>query len=95
MSLVEEFDKRGNWFFKYRSFLPVILYPLATLVLIVELKQDIKLPELTWSIICLAVSMLGLIIRILVIGFTPKGTSGRNTSKQVANSINTKGIYRD
>ncbi|NOQ24953.1 MAG: DUF1295 domain-containing protein [Bacteroidales bacterium] len=93
MSLVEEFDKRGNWFFKYRSFLPVILYPLATLVLIIELKQDIQLPELTWSIICLAVSLLGLIVRILVIGFTPKGTSGRNTSKQVANSVNTKGIY--
>jgi len=93
MSLVEEFDKRGNWFFKYRSFLPVILYPLATLVLIIELKQDIQLPELTWSIICLAVSLLGLVVRILVIGFTPKGTSGRNTTKQVANSVNTKGIY--
>ncbi len=93
MSLVEEFDKRGNWFFKYRSFLPVILYPLATLVLIIELRQDIQLPELTWSIICLAVSLLGLIVRILVIGFTPKGTSGRNTTKQVANSVNTKGIY--
>lgn len=93
MSLVEEFDKKGNWFFKYRSFLPVILYPLATLVLIIELRQDIQLPELTWSIICLAVSLLGLIVRILVIGFTPKGTSGRNTTKQVANSVNTKGIY--
>lgn len=93
MSLVEEFDKRGNWFFKYRSYLPVILYPLATIVLLIELKQDIKLPELTWSIICLAVSLIGLFVRILVIGFTPKGTSGRNTSKQVAESVNTKGIY--
>ena len=93
MSLVEEFDKRGNWFFKHRSFLPVILYPLATLVLILEFKQDIKLPELSWSIICLAISLLGLLVRILVIGFTPKGTSGRNTAKQVAETVNTKGIY--
>lgn len=93
MSLVEEFDKRGNWFFKYRSYLPIVLYPLATLVLVIELKQDIKLPELTWSIICFAVSMLGLVVRIFVIGFMPKGTSGRNTSKQVAKTINTKGIY--
>ncbi|MDA3954061.1 MAG: isoprenylcysteine carboxylmethyltransferase family protein [Bacteroidales bacterium] len=93
MSLLEEFDKRGNWFFKYRSYLPVILYPLATIVLILELRNDIKLPELTWSIICLAVSLLGLLVRILVIGFTPKGTSGRNTSKQVAETVNTKGIY--
>ena len=93
MSLVEEFDKRGNWLFKYRSFLPVVLYPLATIVSIFNLKQDITLPELTWSIACLSVSILGLIVRILVIGFTPKGTSGRNTEKQVAESLNTKGIY--
>ena len=93
MSLVEEFDKRGNWFFKHRSFLPVILYPLATLVLILGFKQDIKLPELSWSIICLAISLLGLIVRVLVIGFTPKGTSGRNTANQVAETLNTKGIY--
>jgi len=93
MSLVEEFDKRGNWFFKYRSFLPVVLYPLATLVLLVEFKQDIRLPEIVWSIICLGVSLAGLLIRILVIGFTPKGTSGRNTDKQVAETLNTKGIY--
>ncbi|PLX11253.1 MAG: lipid A phosphate methyltransferase [Marinilabiliales bacterium] len=93
MSLVEEFDKRGNWFFKHRSYLPVVLYPLATLILILEFKQDVKLPELSWSIICLAISLLGLLIRILVIGFTPKGTSGRNTAKQVAETVNTKGIY--
>lgn len=93
MSLVEELDKKGNWFFKHRSYLPVILYPLATIVLIAEFKQDIKLPDLTWSILCLAISLLGLFVRILVIGFTPKGTSGRNTEKQVAETVNTKGIY--
>ncbi|MFO7826982.1 MAG: isoprenylcysteine carboxylmethyltransferase family protein [Bacteroidales bacterium] len=93
MSLVEEFDKTGNWFFKYRSFLPVILYPLATLVLIFNFKEDIKLQELTWSIICLSISLFGLLIRILVIGFAPKGTSGRNTAKQVAEKLNTTGIY--
>lgn len=93
MSLVEEFNKRGNWFFKYRSFLPVILYPLATFVLIFDNSQDIKLSDLNLSIICLSVSMLGLLIRILVIGFTPKGTSGRNTKKQVANTLNSTGIY--
>ncbi|MEE4198752.1 MAG: isoprenylcysteine carboxylmethyltransferase family protein [Bacteroidales bacterium] len=93
MSLVEEFDKTGNWFFRYRSYLPVILYPLATLVMIFNFKQDIQLAELTWSIICLSISLFGLLIRILVIGFTPRGTSGRNTSKQVADTLNTKGIY--
>lgn len=93
MSLVEEFDKKGNWFFKHRSYLPVVLYPLATLVLFLEFNNDFIIPELPWSITCLAISLLGLFIRILVIGFTPRGTSGRNTDKQVAEVLNTKGIY--
>lgn len=93
MSLVEEFDKTGNWFFKYRSYLPIILYPLATIVLLMEYEKDIKLTELSFSIICLGISVLGLLVRIVVIGFTPKGTSGRNTDKQVAETLNTSGIY--
>lgn len=93
MSLVEEFDKTGNWFFKYRSYLPVILYPLATLVIYLEARQDFAFSGLKWSIFCLFISLLGLVVRILVIGFTPRGTSGRNTEQQVAESLNTKGIY--
>lgn len=93
MSLVEDFDTRGNWFFRYRSYLPVILYPLATIVLLIDFRKDFQLPEITFSIICLGVSLLGLLVRVLVIGFTPRGTSGRNTDKQVAETLNTKGIY--
>ncbi|HAN18540.1 MAG: hypothetical protein A2X13_14090 [Bacteroidetes bacterium GWC2_33_15] len=93
MSLVEEFDKRGNWFFKYRSYLPVVLYPLATLVVFLEFKQDFLVSDFRWSLICLIISFAGLFVRVLVIGFMPKGTSGRNTSKQVAETLNTKGIY--
>ncbi|OFX86571.1 MAG: hypothetical protein A2W99_15660 [Bacteroidetes bacterium GWF2_33_16] len=93
MSLVEEFDKTGNWFFKYRSYLPVVLYPLATLVIYLEARQDFAFSGIKWSIFCLLISLIGLVIRILVIGFMPKGTSGRNTSKQVAEVLNTKGIY--
>jgi protein-S-isoprenylcysteine O-methyltransferase Ste14 len=93
MSLVEEFDKKGNWFFKHRSYLPVVLYLFATIVLLFDNNQDFKLSDLNWSIICLSVSLLGLLIRILVIGFTPRGTSGRNTKKQIAEALNSKGIY--
>ncbi|MBT8292874.1 MAG: DUF1295 domain-containing protein [Eudoraea sp.] len=92
-SLAEEFNQIGNWFFKYRSFLPLVLYPSATFVLFMEFKQDIKLQEPIWSIICLSVSLLGLLVRIIVIGFAPKGTSGRNTKKHVASTLNTKGMY--
>ena len=30
---------------------------------------------------------------MFTLGYTPKGTSGRNTGRQLANSLNTKGIY--
>jgi len=39
------------------------------------------------------VSFIGLGIRWFTIGFVPPGTSGRNTSSQRANELNTTGIY--
>lgn len=41
----------------------------------------------------LLISFFGMMIRCLTIGHTPAGTSGRNTEKQVAVSLNTTGIY--
>jgi protein-S-isoprenylcysteine O-methyltransferase Ste14 len=46
-----------------------------------------------WEIVCLLVSFLGLGIRGFTIGFTPKGTSGRNTKRQKAAILNTTGMY--
>ena len=48
----------------------------------------------SFDLICLAVSTLGLLIRIYTVGHTPKNTSGRNTAEgQVADEVNTTGIY--
>ena len=43
--------------------------------------------------ISIGICYLGLFIRCLVVGTTPRGTSGRNTSGQQAESINTTGMY--
>jgi protein-S-isoprenylcysteine O-methyltransferase Ste14 len=94
MALIEEFDKSGNWLFRWRSYLPLALYLLAALVVV--FRQDTHLEYYTWqtSLICLAVSLFGQLIRAFTIGYTPKGTSGRNTKEgQVAEVLNTKGIY--
>jgi len=94
MALIEEFNKSGNWLFKKRSFIPVVLYVFATIVLFIDVKESIPFfATFWWGVICIAVSMFGLLIRAFTIGFTPSGTSGRNTKKQVAENINTKGIY--
>jgi hypothetical protein len=37
--------------------------------------------------------VLGFYIRAYTVGTTPKGTSGRNTKEQVAETLNTNGIY--
>jgi len=94
MALIEEMDRAGSWLFRWRSFMPIVLYIMAALVIVFE--QDNQMPhfELSWALICLAVSLFGQFIRAVTIGHTPKGTSGRNAKEgQVAEVLNTKGIY--
>jgi protein-S-isoprenylcysteine O-methyltransferase Ste14 len=93
MALIEEFDKSGNWLFRWRSFMPLVLYVLAGIVIFCGL-DDIDHTETTWIAVCLIISLLGLVIRSITIGYTPRGTSGRNTKEgQVAEVLNTTGIY--
>jgi protein-S-isoprenylcysteine O-methyltransferase Ste14 len=94
MALIEEFDKSGNWLFRWRSFLPLALYALAILVIWLGDTNDVPHNSFNWSITCLFISLFGQFIRAMTIGFTPKSTSGRNTKAgQVAEVLNTKGIY--
>ena len=94
MALIEEFDKSGNWLFRWRSYLPLVLYVLAALVIVNGLDQAMDHTSFRWSMICLGISLFGLLIRAVAVGFAPKATSGRNTKEgQVAEVLNTKGIY--
>ena len=91
---ITEFEKRGKWLFKYRSKLPVILLVMGMLVYYFTVKNASKHKNLElFKFIGLAVCLFGLYIRIIVIGHTPKNTSGRNKSKQIADKLNTLGIY--
>lgn len=86
----------GNWLFVRRGWLPLVLYVFAPVAMILD-QEDIADPmdySLWFSMLCLGISVLGIVIRALTIGYTPKNTSGRNTSVgQVADQVNTKGIY--
>ena len=94
MALIEELEKSGNWLFRWRSFLPLILFAAAFPVVLLGWHTDPAFAELRWWLPCLLVSLLGQTIRAITIGYTPRGTSGRNTSEgQVAESLNTRGIY--
>ena len=94
MILREEFLSSGTWIFRWRSYLPFFLVGVILFAL-----RDYDYPggsEVAagwWDIFCVATSFLGLLIRIITVGHTPSGTSGRNTRKQIADSLNTTGIY--
>jgi protein-S-isoprenylcysteine O-methyltransferase Ste14 len=99
MALQEELEKQGQWLFRYRSVLPLILLLVgAALYLRTELYPDTFFLEGTpferyYEMFCLAVSLLGLGIRIYTVGYTPKNTSGRNVRCQLAETLNITGIY--
>jgi len=94
MALKEEFEIQGNWLFKWRSYLPLLL-----IILLIPGMMDFTLPSgsrimhTNWVIFCLFISFVGLLVRAFTIGHTPEGTSGRNTEDQKAETVNSTGIY--
>ncbi len=92
MALREELDRQGRWLFKWRSYLPLVLVPM----LIIGLQTEHAYGDSTGNALKalgVVLSFAGFLVRCLVIGYVPAGTSGRNRSKQVANTLNTKGMY--
>jgi protein-S-isoprenylcysteine O-methyltransferase Ste14 len=92
MSLIHELEKSGNWLFRRRSWLPVILLVLAAIYLFIANRSVIYF-NLTWELICVFVSVAGELIRSYTVGYVPRNTSGRNVLDQMADELNTSGIY--
>jgi protein-S-isoprenylcysteine O-methyltransferase Ste14 len=100
MALQEELEKQGNWLFKHRSYLPlIILFVGIFLYLRAEIHQEAfilkKFPyEIYYETFALCISLAGLLIRVYTVGYTPENTSGRNTYQgQIADALNTTGMY--
>ena len=93
MSLVHELEKSGNWLFRRRSWLPAtILVPAAVYILFIANRSVIYF-NYTWEIACILVSVAGELLRSYTVGYVPRNTSGRNVIEQLADELNTKGIY--
>tara|TARA_B100001564_G_scaffold236425_1_gene199866 strand:+ start:21914 stop:22621 length:708 start_codon:yes stop_codon:yes gene_type:complete len=80
----------GNFLFKYRGILPVPIILLSFISFYYSDTQQISLQHYLFS---LSVSISGLIIRVLSVGYAFHKTSGKNTKKQIAENLNTTGIY--
>jgi protein-S-isoprenylcysteine O-methyltransferase Ste14 len=92
--LVDEFQKAGNWLFRWRSYLPLVLVVLAIPAAQDSACRSGAYPGNTdWEMLCLVFAFLGLLVRVLTVGYVPAGTSGRNTLKQVAATLNATGMY--
>jgi protein-S-isoprenylcysteine O-methyltransferase Ste14 len=92
MSLVHELEKSGNWLFRRRGWLPVIILVLGAGYLFIANRSVIYF-NLTWELICVFVSVAGELIRSYTVGYVPRNTSGRNVLDQMADELNTSGIY--
>ncbi len=94
MALIHSFEKSGNFLFRKRGQIPVILFLLVIPVLYYTNPSMLsEITRISLTYVAILVSLCGFIIRAIAIGTTPKGTSGRNTNEQVAESLNRTGIY--
>ena len=92
MSLINEIEKQGNFLFKYRGQFPIVLFILA--IPFIYFTDSICLRvENNFTVTAIVLSTTGFIIRAYTIATTPRGTSGRNTKAQVAEVLNSTGIY--
>lgn len=94
--LQQELVRQGNWLFRWRSYLPFLILPLAAASFrnsgwfIDTFGNGL---EEAWDIACYVLALVGLGLRIAIVGYVPSGTSGRNAVEQRADVLNTSGMY--
>lgn len=96
MALQESLEKQGNFLFRHRSFLPLLILAAGIAVFYIDLQNGLLTDDDAYhqlELFSLMVSFFGLAIRIIAVGHTPANTSGRNTKQQLADEVNTTGIY--
>jgi protein-S-isoprenylcysteine O-methyltransferase Ste14 len=94
MTLEDHFENSGNWLFRRRSFLPLLLFALVMAGLLGVSGRSGQGPRNTaWHLGCLLLGLAGLVFRAWTVGHVPPRTSGRNTREQIADVLNTTGVY--
>jgi len=92
---VQQLKAQGNFLFKYRSFLPLLILTCGLSVYVFNhLNRAVPYSGLLYDLICISISLFGLLIRVFAVGFSGDNTSGRNTAEgQIADEINKSGAY--
>ncbi|MEY3683213.1 MAG: hypothetical protein RLZZ289_1749 [Bacteroidota bacterium] len=85
-------EKLGNQFFKYRGQIPALFFLLAFFLMHYFPAQN-KWLDQSNTLIAVSLVILGHLIRALAVGKRAAHTSGRNRDEQVAEALNSTGIY--
>jgi protein-S-isoprenylcysteine O-methyltransferase Ste14 len=94
MKLADHFTGAGTFLFRWRGSLPLLLVPaFAASFFGPRLALASRGQVLAWEMGCFLIAMAGVGIRLLTVGTAPRGTSGRNTREQKADTLNTTGPY--
>jgi protein-S-isoprenylcysteine O-methyltransferase Ste14 len=94
VKLLDQIPRSGDWLFRWRGQLPLLMLPLFLLGL-----RDARLPNPVppavhvWQIAALAIALSGFLIRVVAIGTAPAGTSERSTTNPRASALRTSGLY--
>ncbi|MFN5652903.1 MAG: methyltransferase family protein [Flavobacteriia bacterium] len=92
MSEQNQLEKLGNQFFKYRGQIPVLFF-LAAFILMHFFPKQHNWLDTRYTFTAIGLVVLGHIIRALAVGKRAAHTSGRNRDEQVAEAVNSTGIY--
>lgn len=94
MMLAKHAVVSGQWLFRWRSYLPLLLaLLLVPAVWVYTSPTGSAYWDQVWELGCFAVALFGLAIRCFAVGYSREGTSGRNTHSQRADALNTDGLY--
>ncbi|WP_306044917.1 isoprenylcysteine carboxylmethyltransferase family protein [Nioella sp. MMSF_3534] len=96
MLINDHLANMGETLFRWRSFVLTLFIPIVFFAIwqgeAIELRFGDTVGEI-YEAICLVLVLTGVGLRAFTVGYVPARTSGRNTKGQVADSLNTTGIY--
>lgn len=96
MLLHDHMSSTGARLFRWRSYLLLAFVPFMILAMVQGDRIEAAFgpaAALAYDALCIALVAGGELIRILTVAFVPRGTSGRNTTGQLATGLNTTGAY--
>lgn len=94
MKLADHFTRSGDFLFRWRGYLPLLMLPLFALgVIDAGLPQPVPPAVRLLQAVAVAVALSGLAVRVAAIGTAAEGTSERSTVNPRASRLRTTGLY--